>query len=162
MWKFNTSLLSDQAYVKKIKQIILKIKKQYAIPVYNPENLDKIQNEHIQFSISDQAFLEVLLMEIRGQSISYASYVKKQKQLREKKLIKEIITLEQTNKLTEDILEHIDLKNLELEILRKEKIKGNMIRSRVQFIEEGEKPSNYFCNLENHNFVNKTITKLVK
>ena len=35
-----------------------------------------------------------------------------------------------------------------------------MIRSRARWIEEGEKPSKYFCNLESRNFLNKTIKKI--
>ena len=35
-----------------------------------------------------------------------------------------------------------------------------MIRSRARWIEEGEKPSKYFCNLESRNFLNKTIRKI--
>ena len=31
----------------------------------------------------------------------------------------------------------------------------------MQWVEEGEKPSNYFINLESKNFVNKTIPKLI-
>lgn len=34
-----------------------------------------------------------------------------------------------------------------------------MIRSRARWIEEGEKPSKYFCNLESRNYLNKTIKK---
>lgn len=35
-----------------------------------------------------------------------------------------------------------------------------MIRSRARWIEEGEKPSKYFCNLESRNYLNKTIKKI--
>lgn len=34
------------------------------------------------------------------------------------------------------------------------------MRSRVEWIEEGEKPSIYFCNSEPQNFISKQITKL--
>ena len=37
-----------------------------------------------------------------------------------------------------------------------------MIRARARWIEEGEKPSNYFCNLENRNFVSKRMVSLLK
>ena len=37
-----------------------------------------------------------------------------------------------------------------------------MIRARARWIEEGEKPSNYFCNLENRNFVSKRMASLAK
>lgn len=45
--------------------------------------------------------------------------------------------------------------------MRQNKIKGQYVRSRTQWIEEGERPTNFFCNLETQNFVNKTIKKLV-
>ena len=35
-----------------------------------------------------------------------------------------------------------------------------MIRARIQWINEGERPSKYFCKLENKNFVEKTIKKV--
>ena len=38
---------------------------------------------------------------------------------------------------------------------------GLLLRSGAKWIEDGEKPTKYFCNLEKRNFVNKTVTKLV-
>ena len=49
---------------------------------------------------------------------------------------------------------------LGLESIQNEKIKGQMIRSRMQWLTEAEKPTSYFCKLENTNFVNKTTKKL--
>ena len=40
-------------------------------------------------------------------------------------------------------------------------MRGQYIRSRTQWIEEGEKPTNFVCNLENTNCVSKTIQKMV-
>lgn len=37
---------------------------------------------------------------------------------------------------------------------------GHMIRGKARWVEEGEKPTRYFCNLENRNYINKTIKKL--
>ena len=34
------------------------------------------------------------------------------------------------------------------------------MRSHVQYYEEGEKPSKFFCNLEKRNYINKMITKV--
>ena len=40
---------------------------------------------------------------------------------------------------------------------------NNMIRSRAKWVEEDEKPTNYFLNLENRHFTkNKIIPKLIK
>ena len=54
----------------------LDVKEQYALPVYNIDKIDNIPNTEIQFNINDQLFLDILLMELRGQSISYASFKK--------------------------------------------------------------------------------------
>lgn len=37
-----------------------------------------------------------------------------------------------------------------------------MIRARARWIEQGEKPSSYFCSLENRNFVSKRMVSLIK
>ena len=54
----------------------------------------------------------------------------------------------------------LDEKRVALENIRSEKLQGHMIRSRARWVEEGEKPSKYFCNLESRNYLNKTIKKI--
>ena len=49
----------------------------------------------------------------------------------------------------------------ELEEIRKEKMKGVIIRTKARWNEDGEKPSKYFCALEKRNYVNKTVTRVV-
>ena len=51
-------------------------------------------------------------------------------------------------------------KKMELEASRKNRIEGSIIRSRAKWLNEGEKPSKYFLNLESRNYVNKTIPRL--
>jgi len=41
------------------------------------DNINLINNAEIQFTINDQLFLETLLMNIRGKTISYSTYKKK-------------------------------------------------------------------------------------
>lgn len=77
LWKHNNSLLTDMEYLKIINAKILDVKKQYCLPVYNLDNIDEIPDNELQLVISDQLFLETLLMELRGKSISYATYKKK-------------------------------------------------------------------------------------
>lgn len=75
-WKFNNSLLKDSTYVAEIKNVINRVKEQYALPV---ENIlaNEIPPKDLIFTINDQLFFEVLLMEIRGKTISYSSFLKK-------------------------------------------------------------------------------------
>ena len=39
-------------------------------------------------------------------------------------------------------------------------MQGIRVRSRAQIIEDDEKPTNYFCNLEKHNYSSEIIPKL--
>ena len=133
LWKHNNSLLTDIDYLNIINNKIHEIKCQYALPVYNFDNINLIPDNQLQFSIDDQLFLEVLLMEIRGKSISYSCYKKKKNDKLEKQLISEIEKIE--NNLT---IENIDcLENLKIELknIRKHKMQGQMIRSRAPIIE---------------------------
>ena len=160
LWKFNNSFLYDKEYIDIVKRVINNVKEQYAALTYNRENLTDINNNDICFTINDQLFLETLLLEIRGKTISYASHVKKERNQLENLLCVQIQKLESKVENPE-ILANIEEKKAELKILRDEKMRGHYVRSRMQWIEEGEKPSKYFSNLETRNFVNKTIPKLI-
>lgn len=70
-------MLTDIEYVQLIKQKITAIKKQYAALVYDIENIESISNADICFRIKDHIFLDTLLMEIRGKTISYATFKNK-------------------------------------------------------------------------------------
>ena len=83
-WKFNNSLLEVKTYIFMIKQLILNIKKQYAVPVYNLDNIENIPDELIEFQINDQLFFEVLLMEIRRKK-HLMPHIKRKKRQRQKK-----------------------------------------------------------------------------
>ena len=47
LWKFNNSLLYDEKYLDCIKNTILEVKKQYALPVYNFDNINNISDADI-------------------------------------------------------------------------------------------------------------------
>ena len=95
LWKLNCSLLKDKEYLICINNIIDREKLRYAALVYNPDNISNIHDSCIHFTISDSDFLEVLLLQIRGETIRYASVLKKKTTQKEQKLIKDIEDLEQ-------------------------------------------------------------------
>ena len=133
------------------------------MPIYNLGELKRIPNEEIQFTVNDQLFLDTVLMEIRGPSISYSSYKNKQnktKNRREKDLLKQINDLE--NSLEKANIEQLENLKTELYDIRNDKLKGYMIRSKAQYIGQGEKPTKYFCALEKHHYVSKLIGKIEK
>ena len=77
---------------------------------------------------------------------------------KEQQLVKDIETIEESvSGFSTDLLSD---KKSELENLRSIKMKGKIVRSRLQWLQQGEKPSRFFMNLENKNFVEKTIKKV--
>lgn len=159
LWKFNCSLLKNIQYHAVVKKVITEEITRYAIPVYNPEYLNDFENSEIKMKISYKLFLETILMQIRGKTIKFAAHLKKQEREQEKQLITDIENIENSTNLLQlsDLLED---KKFQLEELRNDNLKGQMIRSRVQWLDEGERPTKYFCSLENKNFTTKTIKKL--
>ena len=156
-WKFNNSLLMDVQYHNIVQQVIVDTVTQYACIPYNSNKLMNISKNDIQFNISDQLFFETLLMNIRGKTISYATLKKKSENKREDYLLSEINRVERcsSQSVYGDYLYTLDK---ELQELREKRLKGNAIRSRVEWMEDGEKPSKFFLNLEKRNYVNKLIS----
>ena len=50
--------------------------------------------------------------------------------------------------MDDDNFEQLEILKTELCDIRNEKLKGHMIRSKAQYIDQGEKPTKYFCGLE--------------
>ena len=114
---------------------------------------------NIQPTINDSQFLEVLLLKLRGETIKYASGLKKRQNNDEIKFISEIQTLERNP--SPEILESLEEKKRLLQEIRDKRLKGNYIRSRAEWIKEGEKPSKYFCSLEKAGYLEKTVKRLI-
>ena len=159
VWKFNTELLKDESYLKLVKECIMDEKRKYAVPVYNLHNLETIDDSEIHLTVDFDIFMEMLLLQIRGETIKYASYIKKKMCENENILISKIQTLEQANPPNMELL---TITKSELEKLREKSMKGHLIRSRTQWLSQGEKPTKYFCSLEHHNYTEKTVKKVIK
>jgi hypothetical protein len=50
----------------------------------------------------------------------------------------------------------------ELQAIRGKRLEGVIIRSRARWLRDGEKATHFFCNLENINFVNKSMKFIEK
>ena len=94
---------------------------------------------------------------IRGETIKFAAFAKKQNISKDKELIKDIEYLERNIECQPHNLNLLSDKKADLEKFRESKIKGEQVRSRIQWLSEGEKPSKTFCNLETKNYIEKTI-----
>ena len=64
-------------------------------------NMNAIPDEQLRFSICDQLFFDILLMEIRGKTIAYTSY--------KKKIDRENVLLEEKNKLEKETVIKFEL-----------------------------------------------------
>ena len=105
-WKFNSSLLKDSEFVQEVNDTIEKVIQQYAALPYDRNILSKTSSKDIQFTISDQLFLDVLLMEIRSKTIAYATMKKKRIRVLEEELGTKIRLIEKRVNKTE-----LDLEN---------------------------------------------------
>ena len=123
IWKHNNSLFHDIEYKKIINNKIDEVKRQYALPVNDIENIENVAGQQIQFTINDQFCLETLLIELRGKSISYSIYKKKQEEPKEKEIIKKIESLEAN--LSNNYINEVENLKEALNNIRKHKIQGN-------------------------------------
>ena len=114
---------------------------------------------HENKQCNDGLLWDYIKMKIRAATIQYSSKVKRDKEKFEKELITEITNLEKQDQ-TEEVIENIELMKTELEKIAKLKAEGAAVRARAQWVEEGEKSSSYFLNLEKHKAENKVISQL--
>ena len=103
-------------------------------------------------------------MEIRGLTIPYAKNKAKIVRTLEKQLESRIESLEnKTNAYPDDRTdaEQQEYERLKTELRRiyEERADGAILRSKMRWIEHGEKPTKYFFNMEGRN-TKKTITEL--
>ena len=68
------------------------------------------------------------------------------------------ITYKEKSNLLGDILSET---NKELEFFRQRELKGIILRSKANWIENGEKSSKYFSSLEKRNYINKTVSEII-
>ena len=93
-WKLNTSFLKHETYHTRINESIKDEYIKHALPVYALEYLDSAPIKDIQLTIDHDLFIEVLLLRIRGESIKYSAYKKKEKSQTERELKADIEKLE--------------------------------------------------------------------
>ena len=90
-------------------------------------NIENTQLE--EFNINDQLFLETLLLMIRGNTIKYSSFKKKQQQQEEIRPEREIKILEYEvnlnfNNISEEKINNLENKKTTLSDIQRKKMKG--------------------------------------
>ena len=143
-WKFNSSLITDPDYVQLLNEKIIQWKVEY----------NAIEDGRVVW--------ELLKYEIRKYTMSYCSQKKLDKKKQESNNLTELENLEvnlETNPSEESLLRVEHLKG-EIQALESERITGAILRSKVKWVEEGEKSTKFFFSLEKQNYVKKHIRKL--
>ena len=160
LWKHNSSLLKDKKYVDEINELIDNLVSEYAILPQESEDISNIPLSNIQLQVSDETFLDFILMKIRSKTIAYATMKKKETHKEEKELTIEIEALEATKQNQNDI-QALEEKQARLESIRERRMEGVLLRSRARYVAEGEKITKYFCNMEKRNYISKNMSKIV-
>ena len=132
MYKLNTSLLNDTEYIQLIPKVISNTTERYC-------------------ALDPHSRWEMTKVNIRDVSKKFSESKSRKKRDRLDFLHKHLNLLEEavaSNPLDNDKWNQISKVKSELEILEIEKAKGAQIRSRIQYIEEGEKNTKFFLSLE--------------
>jgi exonuclease III len=165
-YKYNNSLNKDPIYVQKVLDTIKRVCGQYAEDVYNPEFFNTATPEQLQqllYTIDPQLFLETLLCEIRGTTIQYCAIQKKIKNEAKNLALHCLELAEEASDAqpgSQELLNALNEAKTEVDNFEKNEAKGALIRARLNWQIDGEKPSRYFCNLEKFNSLQKYIPKL--
>ena len=166
-FKYNNSLLKDEQYVEQIKCLIKEVTKQYAIDPRTDqfwENIDEHELQNVGININDQLFFDVLLMEIRGETIKYSATKKRMRNARSRFLNTEIVKLEAQ---LQDNIDDLNLMGLlenaktELETYNDIEAAGAALRCKALYCMEGERASKYFCSMEKNTCTLRYIPSLI-
>ena len=139
LWKFNTSLLLDTEYTSQLKVNIIKWNNEY-----------DMEDARVKW--------ELLKYEIRNFTIGYSKQKRKNINIHQRKLEIELLELERN--LTPTNHERYNVIKNELKEIENNKIAGSILRSKVEWYEQGEKSSKYFLGLEKSRAISKHVRKL--
>ena len=142
-WKLNCSLLEDKNYVEKIKTTIKSAVEENS-------------------GADPQLLWDTVKCRIRGTSIAYATFKKKQEDntLLELEFQLDKYAKKYESKSDPEILSKIENIKSDINNIMQRKAHGAAIRSRTRYFEYGEKNSKYFLNMEKRNSNKHNITKL--
>ena len=144
-WKFNNSLLNDENYVILINFIY-------------PQILEKYKE------VEDKQLLwELMKMEIRCRTIKYSKNKRYELKKREITLQQSLQKLDHklcNSENLQELLDNFAAAKEELKNIYDQKGKEAVYRSKARWVEQGEKPTKYFFNLEKRNYEKKSISQI--
>jgi hypothetical protein len=143
-WKLNCSLLKDRDYVDLIKKTII----------------DTVKDNR---NIDDVLLWEMIKLQVRGNSIKYSSRKKRSNNNILSALQKRLKRLTENfdENPNSEIKEDIHLINGDIEQIIEHEIKGAQIRAKLNWLNEGERPTIFFLNFEKQNANKKHIKRII-
>lgn len=103
---------------------------------------------------------EFLKLKIRERSITFAKKLREEQTRLEAELETRLLVLEKEIYTSRDFQEEFNAVKRELYQIQMLKARESMVRSRVKWVGEGERPTKYFLNLEKKQFETKTISSV--
>ena len=143
-WKFNSALLSDEVYIGLIRELCNTLRQQY----------EGIQDHGLKW--------DVIKSELRQQTIDYSKTQAKIRRMVENDLntqyLKAAEEFEADNSTNN--MEQLEYIKEQIEEINAYKSAGAHIRSKAVHVEENERSTTYFLNVEKRNYKMKQIKKL--
>lgn len=138
-WKFNNSLLEDKKFIEKMNETIA-------------DQLAQFEFESVKEKY------DFIKMKLRSKCMEYSIIVQKNKN-------KTLQTCEEKLKKMEENIDNFSQQEFNQVVqqyheLQAEKTRAALIRTRSEWLQNGEKPTRYFLNLEKHLYNKKVIKRL--
>lgn len=146
LWKFNNTLLEDDNYKELIE-------------FYYPQILVKYRE------VTDKQLLwELIKMELRAKTIKYSKEKRSKLRNEEKALQEELQELDRkicnNDVFDQETLEKYESAKGKLKRIHDIRGKEAIFRSKAKWLEQGERPTKYFFNLEKNNYEKKLIREV--
>ena len=140
LWKFNSQLLHNQEFITKIKSVV---REDYGI-----------ENKSLKW--------EFIKMKIREFSTAFAKRLAKESREKKIQLSNEldVCSANVDTDPSEDNIIKLQMAQSKLEQLNEIETRGVILRSKAQWVEQGEKNTKYFLSVEKRNYKAKHIIKL--
>ena len=142
-WKFNNQLLLDEVYIRLIKDELKQI---------NLGN-NKLDNKN--------TFWDFVKCQLRTITISYSISKSKKRKEMENSLLKKIENLEKDLANNRENLYESNKAKEQWETLENKKVESIIFRSKLKWVEQGERNTKFFFDTEKRNYNQKHITKLI-
>ena len=176
-WKFNNALLSDPDYVTVVKRTLRDTCAKYlAHPIYESFHIEASEREREEFyakgqseiqeldyKINPNLMYEMLLNDIRNETIAYSVQRRRESNERERELrarVQRLQSIRQTDRDVINLEEELRTAEIEYEQFIEERNIQNTFLKDVKTIKDGERPTPYLCSLEKNWSAQKYISRL--